>query len=250
MAIVKKREKLSGSEDYVIDRAGVSQAMSWPTGLSIFERISLYRKGKHDARHGLVSIDEYGEIYSPYCESLTQFANQRIELEWAECNKNSFDALECIKRSNIRIDELNRELKEARTQRDEALSFLRARKYDGDAVVSEHLSARRQQNREKPFLDLYEQKSESLESQLAAAESESVPYRYALQKACELASSREQLVRADFLWRLSAYAYGASSYLKINADMISDSSLSDRPRAEHKKLFGAYISETVDDSND
>ena len=237
MAVIKQRQKVAGSDKHVIDGRGFRQTLAWPAGLSSRDRISLFRRGKKDARRGLVYINEYGEITSAYCESLVQLANERIELEWMNCNKKSFDAITKMRQIEVRIKTIDKQLVDATARRDESLEIIRNHHYDGDDHVSEHLTMRRQQNREKPAIQRFEQTSRTLNSELESIEAQIIPCRYAVSQAKEEARCAEQLVRADYLWRLSVYAYGASNYIKITPDMINDSALTKAPRENHERIF-------------
>ncbi len=248
MAVVRQRSKVEGVQNSVIDLEGLKVSLAWPSGLSEKERVMLFRRGKKDARHRLVSVNEYGEIVSPYCETLVQSANQRIELEWINCNEESFEARAYIEQVECKTEALNEKLRDAALRRDEALDFVRGRHYDGDDYVSEHLSNRRQQNREKPILEKYENESAAINAELSSVRLEAIPYHYTLRKAEETARSREQLVRADYLWRLSVYAYGASNYIKITPDMINDSALSSAPSEEHERIFGSHAREDTNEN--
>ena len=238
MAVIKQRSKVASIQDPIFDWDGFNASLTWPAGLSEKERLSLFRRGKKDARHGLVGINEYGAIASPFCETLVQAANQRIELEWMNCINRSFEAQVYLRQIETQIESLNQRLEEATIRKDEALDAIRKRHFDGDDVVSDHLSTRRQQRREKPILDRFDQESKAINDALNSAEYDTIPYRYLLSRAEESARSREQLVRADYLWKLSVYAYGASNYLKITPDMVNDSALTDEPREKFEKLFG------------
>lgn len=249
MAVIRQRSKVVGAQNPVLDSEGLVHALAWPAGLSERERLSLFRRGKKDARHGLVGINEYGEIASPYCEALVQAANKRIEYEWINCNDTSFEARSHIEQAELKIEDINKRLQEATLRRDEALDVVKSRHFDGDDVVSEHLSQRRQQNREKPILDRFEKENRLLNDELKSVELEIIPYRYAITKAEETARSREQLVRADYLWRLSVYAYGASNYIKVTPDMINDSALSAEPREKHEKIFGSFARDAAAENN-
>lgn len=247
MAVVRQRNRVAGVQDSVLDAGGLSHVLAWPAGLSAKERLSLFRRGKKDARKGLVYINEYGELTSPFCETLVQNANRRIELEWTRCNERSFDAQTRIDQAKLMIDEINEKLKEETILRDEALDEIRGHHFVGDDAVSEHLSQRRQQNREKPIINRFEREKSRLNDELLAAESGIIPFRYVLKKAEESARSREQLVRADYLWRLSVYAYGASNYVKVTPNMINDSALSGEPRRNHERIFGSLRGRAEDE---
>lgn len=237
MATVGRKTYDSSAKALALDWEGFMQSLAWPSGLSKKDRMTLFRQGKRDARHGLVGINEYGEIVSPYCEGLVQSANRRIAVEWMNCDKYSLSAKACIDQIELKVEELNRQLKEATVRRDEALDVIARRRYGGDEAVSEHLALRRRLNREKPVLEAFERESQAINAELLEVETEAIPHRYVLSQAEEAAMSHEQLVRTDYLWRLSVYAYGASNYIKITPDMINDSALSGEPRERHEAVF-------------
>ena len=249
MAVIKQRQKIAGNGKRVSDGQGLRRSLAWPAGLSVRDRLKLYRLGKKDARHGIVYINEYGEITSPYCESLVQAANKRIEIEWIECNKKSFETISRLRQIEIRSESIDKLLVEATVRRDEDLETVRSLHYDGDDHVSVHLAKRRQQNREYPVVKRFEQTSSALNSELESIEAQIIPCRYAMSQAEEHARSHEQLVRADYLWRLSVYAYGASNYIKVTPDMINDSALTNAPRENHERIFSSIGADSSAQTN-
>lgn len=242
MAVIRQRETRQ-LKNRTSNTHGTKEALVWPSGLSQFTRHKLYRQGKRDARKGLVYINKYGEITSPYCEALIQSANRRIEMVWAQCNDESFEADVNLKKINIKIKTIDKQLADATIRRDEDLEVVRNRHYDGDDQVSEHLAQRRQANREKPVQDRFARETNALNSEMDAIQGRAIPYRYATTRAKEHARSNEQLVRIDYLWRLSEYAYGASNYIKVTPEMINDTALTNTPRENYEKVFNKKIAE-------
>lgn len=237
MAVIYEKENDNSAEPFVKDSVGFFRALSWPVGLSLRERVKLYRRGKKDGHDKKAIRNEYDELSSVYCEPLVQSANEKIELEWQKCNEACFEA-----RAQVgRIDALQKRIKELRKtiliERDKALDDLNNIQYDGDKVVSEHLAKRRQQQRENRIISFYDTKITALNEQLDNLEIESIPYNNTFEQTEEIAISNEQVIKANYLWRLSVYAYGASNYIKITPDMINANFISDEPRKRHFKMF-------------
>lgn len=237
MATNGRKTKGSSARERTDDWQGFVTALSMPAGVSAKDRRELYRRGRTDAQHGRVAVNEFEELSSPFCEQLVQSANQRIMLEWHKCNKRSYAALLGVNRADMTIDDINRRMVEATTAKDEGLDAVHAQSHSGDAIVSEYLKNRRTRHREKPVLDRFNATMAALESEKHDELAKRIAYAHDISRFEEEATSREMFVRTDYLWRLSVYAYGAASYMKISPDMINDSALSDGPREEHERLF-------------
>lgn len=222
------------------------ESLSWPAGLSVKERRNLYKHGCEDGKHKRVSINEYGEISSPFCEELVQEANQSIVLEWKKCADRSVDAQVEIDRAKVVIADVRRKIADATVRKDEELQALRNWQRSGDAAVSEHLAQRRQYRREKPIIDRFDALSRSLNAQMDEAQTSLFEAEHALDQVKDDACSREMYIRARFLRRLSVYAHGAATQVKITPDMINNSALTDEPREQYMRRFGD-IAEKHDD---
>lgn len=253
MTVVYEKEQTSNNVPYVKDGSGLAKALKWPVGLSIKERLKLYNLGKKDARSHKAKINEYNELSSVFCESLVQSTNQKIELEWQQCNEACFKATSKMDEINLKKKKLNEQIHNLMFKRDNALDTLRNNHYDGDDVVSEHLAQRRQRQREKRIIDEYEMKISSLKTEIEELELETIPFQNIFNETEEIARSNEQLARTDYLWRMSVYAYGASNYIKVTPDLVNMNYLTNEPKQIHDKLFNDVkkgFTTLADDSDD
>ena len=220
---------------------GFTGALPWPKGISVKERTRIFRKGKNDARHGLVQINEFNEFISPFFEELVHQANQRIALTWMECEEKASQlciSIETVRQSVANVD---RKLRDLGLEEREAVDRVENMHYDGDDAVSAHMAERRRFHRIRPIQERYEREREALLNERFRIAQEAISYQYELRQAREVAQSHEQLIRADYLWRLSIYAYGASAYVRITPDMVNDAALSQEPHERYERTYGAMI---------
>lgn len=237
MAVINQKNKEKQQDRYIADQEGFVQSLKWPSGLSLRERISLYKYGKKDGYKQIAGEDKYHELTSPFCEMLIYSANCRIEQEWKECDESLFQIAKNYKIVKEKIKKFNQQIQEAHEHRDRALASLKQIHYDGDDVVSEHLANRRKQVRKNRVIEAYDNEVSSINEQIELLESERIPFILSFTQIEKNARSNERIFRAHFLWRLSVYAYGASNYIKITPDMINDNQLTSEPRKMHDKIF-------------
>lgn len=218
----------------------------FPRMLSLPVRIFLWLRGYFDARMGKVQLAEGKYVSSPYCKMLVDHADLRINAEWQECNGVMFELKPDLEKA-IRVrDELQRQIEQLPELREHALADARIKR-SGDAVVSKHLSQRRENRRESLVVQAFARQERSLQEERNRAEGCVSTLLAEYQDCRDIADTHERVVRIDYTARLSAYSRGASRRLRISSKFINDLALSTAPREQNDRFFLGCISGKIVD---
>lgn len=233
-----------------VDLTEMRHALSAPKGLGAFERYHLWRRGRKDARRRSVQVTGNGTLSSPFLDQLASQANINIIEEWNRCNAIAFDLRTQLEQTDIRRQTLLDERDQLENKRELELAHVRERQHVGDTVVSEYLVTKRQERREAPVLQKYQDEHDRITRELEQLEMSTIPIREQMRNVHNIAQLHEQAHRNHYLWKMAAYAYGASRYVHISPAMINDAALSTHPAEDHLNLFGEQLDHVQEQSPD
>lgn len=212
----------------------------FPRMLGIFTRMRLWFHGYFDALTGKVQLSRKGYVTSPYCKSLADNAEYRLNAEWQACTGAMFEIRPKLVDALLEREEVLLREKHLNNQK-ETLMEQASIVYEGDIEVSEHLRQRRI-NRRKSLAESYctytETELKDMENN-ATSKVEKILNEF--QDCRDIANTHDRIVRVDYMARLSAYVRGASRRLNINSRFVNDKAVSTASKDENDKLFSTYL---------
>lgn len=220
-----------------IDWNETKNALCAPVGLGRLERLQIWLRGRRDARQGIAHINEDGTITSPFIETIIQETNIGIIDEWRRCDERAFEIRAQLLGLEKRRQALQHQLRAVVNTREEELARAKSGQFAGDTVVSDYLVAKRQNRRETLILKRYEAEEDSLRNEIEKLDAQAIVPREQLKELESIALSHEQIQHKLFLWKLSAYAYGASRFLTVKPGAVNDQALTTKPAQNHFERF-------------